>query len=70
MSVTTYKFLKKPTVATLYTEETFKRLLDQGWTRHLATVPVVVKSYDSIGKFLSGIECTRSYNTEVRLEAT
>ena len=33
-----YKFLRKPTVAAVYTGEKLKRLLEQRWTGHLATV--------------------------------
>lgn len=65
-----YRFLNKPTMAALYTRETSKRLLDQRWTGNLDTVSVVVKSCDGSVKFLSDMECMRSYNTEVRLEAT
>lgn len=40
-----YNFIRKPTLAILYKGETLKRLLDQRWTGHLATVKVVVKSF-------------------------
>lgn len=39
-----YKFIRKPTVAVHYKGETLKRLLDQRWTGHLATVQVINKS--------------------------
>lgn len=65
-----YIFFRKPTVAAQYTSEKLKKLLDQRWTKHLATVSVIVKSGDSITEMLCEIESTHSYSTDVKLEAT
>ncbi|KAL7381763.1 hypothetical protein ABVT39_010907 [Epinephelus coioides] len=65
-----YNFIRKPTVAILYKGETLKRLLDQRWTGHLATVKVVVKSFHNIATLLIEMENTRGLGAEVRIEAT
>ncbi|CAL8278242.1 unnamed protein product [Arctogadus glacialis] len=65
-----YNFIRKPTVAVLYKGETLKRLLDQRWTGHLATVKVVVKSFYDIFTLLTEVENTRGLGAEVRVEAT
>ena len=54
-----YNFIRKPTLAVLYKGETLKRLLDQRWTGHLATVKVVVKSFHDISTLLTEVENTR-----------
>lgn len=64
-----YKFIKKPTVAVHYKGDTLKRLLEQRWTGHLATVTVVLKSFDDIFSLLSEIDSNRAYGTDLRIEA-
>lgn len=64
-----YKFIKKPTVAVHYKGDTLKRLLEQRWTGHLATVTVVLKSFDDIFSLLSEIDSNRAFGTELRIEA-
>lgn len=61
-----YNFIRKPTVAILYKGDTLKRLLDQRWTGHLATVKVVVKSFHDISTLLTEVENTRDLGAEVR----
>ena len=39
-----YKFCKKPTIAAHYKGVHLKRLLEQRWMGHLATVSVILKS--------------------------
>lgn len=51
-----YRFMRKPTMATVYTGQRLKRLLDQRWTSHLATVSVIVNSYDAVMQFLAEID--------------
>ncbi|CAL8361880.1 unnamed protein product [Arctogadus glacialis] len=58
------------TVAAEYTGEKLKRLLEQRWTGHLATVTVILKSIDNIVHLLRGIESTQTSAAEVRMEAT
>ena len=65
-----YNFIRKPTVAMLYKGETLKRLLDQRWTGHLATVKVVVKSFRDIFTLLTEVENTGGLGAEVRVGAT
>ncbi|KAK0146221.1 Zinc finger MYM-type protein 1 [Merluccius polli] len=65
-----YKYFKKPTVAAVYTGEKLKRLLEQRWTGHLATVTVILKSFGNIVHLLRGIDSTQTSAAEVRMEAT
>ncbi|KAG5830956.1 hypothetical protein ANANG_G00298760 [Anguilla anguilla] len=65
-----YKFIRKPTVAIQYKGKTLKRLLDQRWTGHLATVNVVVKSFPNIYTLLTKVENTQGHGAEVRVKAT
>ncbi|KAM3877134.1 uncharacterized protein ACN63O_013827 [Diretmus argenteus] len=65
-----YKFIRKPTVTCQYKGETLKRLLDQRWTGHLATVNVVVKSFHDISTLSTEVENARGHAAEVRVEAT
>lgn len=58
-----YKFIKKPTVAVHYKGDTLKRLLEQRWTGHLATVTVVLKSFDDIFSLF------RAFGTDLQIEA-
>ncbi|CAL8349499.1 unnamed protein product [Boreogadus saida] len=60
-----YNFIRKPTLAVLYKGETLKRLLDQRWTGHLATVKVVVKSFHDISTLLTEVENTQSLGAEI-----
>ena len=57
-------------MAVLYKGKTLKRLLDQRWTGHLATVKVVVKSFYDIFTLLTEVENTQGLGAEVRVEAT
>ncbi|KAI4817001.1 hypothetical protein KUCAC02_009296 [Chaenocephalus aceratus] len=60
-----YKFFRKPTVAAVYTGEELKRLLDQRWTGHLATVTVIMKSFEHIVHLLREIEDNQTSAAEV-----
>ncbi|KAG9282357.1 zinc finger MYM-type protein 1-like [Astyanax mexicanus] len=66
---TMYKFFRKPSVAAQYKGERLKRLLDQRWTGHFATVSAIIASYQDITSFLSEIESDRAYCSEIRMEA-
>ncbi|CAJ1057873.1 uncharacterized protein LOC128440739 [Xyrichtys novacula] len=65
-----YKFFRKPTVAAVYTGEKLKRLLEQRWTGHLATVKVIMNSCDDIVHLLQEIEGIPTIGADVRIEAT
>ncbi|KAJ4949032.1 hypothetical protein JOQ06_020551 [Pogonophryne albipinna] len=62
------EFFRKPTVAAVYTGEKLKRLLDQRWTGHLATV--IMKSLEHIVHLLREIEDNQTSAAEVRIEST
>jgi len=51
-----YKFTRKPTVAAIYQGNTLKRLLEQRWTGHLATVEVILKFFQEIDEVLDHVE--------------
>ncbi|CAM4556543.1 unnamed protein product [Leuciscus chuanchicus] len=65
-----YNFLRKPTVSTHYKGDTLKRLLDQRWTGHLATVSVILKNLEDIIAVLSKTSSSRAFGSEVRVLAT
>lgn len=48
-----FKFLRKLTIAAKYKGETLKRLLEQQWTGHLATVKCILKSLNDISAALT-----------------
>uniref|UniRef100_A0A1A8US94 DUF4371 domain-containing protein n=1 Tax=Nothobranchius furzeri TaxID=105023 RepID=A0A1A8US94_NOTFU len=64
-----YKFTRKPTVAARYKGNTLKRLLEQRWTGHLATVEVILKSFQEILEVLDHVENTPSFPADTRMEA-
>ncbi|ROI52181.1 Zinc finger MYM-type protein 1 [Anabarilius grahami] len=64
-----YNFCRKPTVALQYRCDRLKRLLDQRWTGHLATVAVIVSSFEDITSVLEHVSSARTYGAEVRMEA-
>ena len=64
-----YNFCRKPTVALQYRGDRLKRLLDQRWTGHLATVAVIVSSFKDIISVLEHVTSARTYGAEVRMEA-
>ena len=63
-----YKFIRRPTVAVHYKGETLKRLLDQRWTGHLATVQVISKAHENISQLLTELD-THLFPADVRVEA-
>ena len=63
-----YKFIRRPTVACHYIGETLKRLLDQRWTGHLATVQVISKAHENISQLLTELD-THLFPADVRVEA-
>ena len=65
-----YKFFRKPTVAMHYKERHLERLLEQRWTGHLATVSVILKSFDDIKLILTDADFVLDYGAETRMEAT
>ncbi|MEQ2241738.1 hypothetical protein ILYODFUR_028389 [Ilyodon furcidens] len=65
-----YKFIRKPTVAALYQGNTMKRLLEQCWTGHLATVEVILKSFQEIAEVLDQVEKTASFPADTGMEAS
>ncbi|KAL1268635.1 hypothetical protein QQF64_033998 [Cirrhinus molitorella] len=54
-----YKYCKKPTIAAHYKGERLKRLLEQRWTGHLATVSVLLNNYKEITSLLTEIDSVR-----------
>ena len=54
-----YKFCKKPTIAVHYQGVHLKRLLEQRWMGHLATVSVILKSFNDITSLLTEIDSVR-----------
>lgn len=65
-----YKFCKNPTVAVHYKGVHLKRLLEQRWTGHLATVSVIIKSFNDITFLLTDINSVMAHGAEIRMEAT
>ncbi|KAL0968294.1 hypothetical protein UPYG_G00264930 [Umbra pygmaea] len=65
-----YKFCRKPTVAMHYKGAHLKRLLAQRWTGHLATVSVILKSFNDIKSILTNADTVLNYGAETRMEAT
>ena len=65
-----YTFFRKPTVAMHYTGRHLKRLLEQRWTGHLATVSIILKSFDDIKSILTDADTVLDYGAETRMEAT
>ncbi|KAJ4937910.1 hypothetical protein JOQ06_002539 [Pogonophryne albipinna] len=61
---------KKPTVAVHYKGVHLKRLLEQRWTGHLATVSVIIKSFNDITSLLTEINYVMAHGAEIRMEAT
>jgi hypothetical protein len=53
---TLYKFTRRPNIAEIYDGAKLKRLLDQRWTGHLATVQVIIESLSEIEEML--VFCT------------
>lgn len=47
-----YKFTRRPNISVIYDGAKLKRLLDQRWTGHLATVQVIVESLSEIQELL------------------
>lgn len=64
-----FNFFRKPTVSVHYKGDSLKRLLDQRWSGHLATVSVILKNMEDISAVLSEVNSTRAYGSEVRVEA-
>lgn len=64
-----YKFCRKPTVAVHCKGAHLKRLLEQRWTGHLATVSVIRKSFDDIMSILTDADTVLDYGAETRMEA-
>lgn len=60
---------KKPTVAVHCNGVHLKHLLEQRWTGYLATVSVILKSFNDLTSILTEINIVRAFGTEVRMEA-
>ncbi len=63
-------FLRKSTISSHYKGGNLKRLLDQRWTGHLATVSVILKNLEDISVVLSEVSSTQAYGSDARVEAT
>ncbi|KAJ3592963.1 hypothetical protein NHX12_005301, partial [Muraenolepis orangiensis] len=63
------KFTRKPTVAAHYQGNTLKRLLEQRWTGNLATVQIILKSFQDIVELLRHVENSASFPADLRMEA-
>ncbi|KAJ3582242.1 hypothetical protein NHX12_015711 [Muraenolepis orangiensis] len=64
-----YTFTRKPIVAAHYQGNTLKRLLEQRWTGHLATVHIILKSFQDIVELLRHVENSASFPADLRMEA-
>ena len=64
-----YIFSKKPTIAVHYKGVHLKHLLEQRWMGHLATVSIILKSFNDITSLLNEIESVLAYGAEIRMEA-
>ena len=53
-----------------YKERHLERLLEQRWTGHLATVSVILKSFDDIKLILTDADFVLDCGAETRMEAT
>ena len=60
-----YKFFRKPTVALHYNGEKLKRLLEQRWAGHLATITAVLNSFQHIISFLREIGISSAHKADV-----
>ena len=65
-----YNFFCKPTVSLHYNGEKLKRLLEQRWTGHLATVTTILRSFEPITSLLQEICESRTRGADMRMEAT
>jgi len=65
-----YNFFRKPTVSLHYNGEKLKRLLEQRWTGHLATVTTILRSFEPITSLLQEICESRTRGADMRMEAT
>ncbi|KAJ3583979.1 hypothetical protein NHX12_015476 [Muraenolepis orangiensis] len=63
-----YTFTRKPIVAAHYQGNTLKRLLEQRWTGHLATVHIILKSFQDIVELLRHLKRVQQYGVEVTLD--
>ncbi|KAJ3583322.1 hypothetical protein NHX12_025626, partial [Muraenolepis orangiensis] len=64
-----YTFTRKPIVAAHYQGNTLKHLLEQRWTGHLATVQIILKSFQDIVELLRHVENSASFPADLRMEA-
>ncbi len=64
-----YKFFRKPSGAVQYKGGQLKRLLDQRWMGHLATV-TIIGSVKDITSLLLETDTEHAYGTEFRMEAS
>ena len=63
-----YNFFRKLTVALHYNDEKLRRLLEQRWSGHLATVTAVLNSFQHITSLLR--EMSTSHKVETRIEVS
>ena len=65
-----YNFVRKPTVAVHYNGEKLKRFLEQRWTRHLATVTVVLICFQHTTTLFKKMATSRAHKAETCIEAS
>ena len=65
-----YNFFRKPTVALHHNREKLKRLLEQRWTGHLATVTAVFNSLQHITSLLREMATSKTHKAETRIETS
>lgn len=64
-----YKFCRKPAVALHYRGHTWNVFWSRDWTGHLATVSVILKSFDDIKSILTNADTVLDYSAETRMKA-
>lgn len=52
-----------------YKGEHLKRLLEQRWTGHLATISIILNNFEEITSLLTEIDSVRAHGPELRMEA-
>ena len=65
-----YNFFRKPAVALHCNGENLKRLFEQRWTGHLATVTAALNSFQHITSLIQEMGTSRGHKAEARIEAS
>ena len=68
--VVVYNVFRKPTIALHYNSKKLKRLPDQRWTGHLATVTAVFNFFQHVTLLLQEMGTLRAHKAETRIETS